>query len=328
MPEVSIYLTPNWWVPKPFSRQCFATASSDFNSPLTKFLSHFWVWQSPVQPRRSQVLVGKWGNLWQHIPVVTEIQWRRKGFKCCLAEPESFCFKVSLLSLPGALEPSVPSVWSWFWPSSNLSLQFCSAWTGPHVLRFPCSCHWRVSSPFRAHIRFVSGFYVKILGLRGSLTESLQRKMEAFFLGAEFNWIFGLSLSIMVLTVLSAALGFFTKMQPIKERFTTSNHSTNTIAAFSDSQSASTGWSCPAWAGEQSSHCFLCKGRGTGQQHLHGKVDPWAWIVPGKQELWISASSQHPQGAAPAPGRVWSLPTGLSSPDNDPSLLGHCWARV
>lgn len=89
--------------------------------------------------------------------------------------------------------------------------------------------------------------------------------MEAFFLGSRvFNWIFGLSLPIMVLTVLSVALGFFTKIQLIKESFTTSNHSINTIAAFSDSQSANTGWSCPEWAGEQSSHCFLWKGQRDG----------------------------------------------------------------
>lgn len=71
-----------------------------------------------------------------------------------------------------------------------------------------------------------------------------------------FNWIF--IAKCMILT-LSVAFGLFTKIQPIKERFTTSDHSINTIGDFSDSQSAHTGWGCPRRGGEETSQCFLLK---------------------------------------------------------------------
>lgn len=108
-------------MPKTFSKQYFATASGDFNSVAsfnfcTKCLSHFYVWQTPLQPwstralwlpRRSQVFVGEVRQFlaadfscdWEIVP----IQWRRKGFKCCLADPESPCLKLLLMSHPSGL---------------------------------------------------------------------------------------------------------------------------------------------------------------------------------------------------------------------------------
>lgn len=109
----------------------------------------------------------------------------------------------------------------------------------------------------------------------------------------------------LILTVLSVAFGFFTKIQPIKERVTTSNHSINTIADFRDSQSALTGWSCPEWGGEETSQSFLCKWQKERPGSSKHFMERWILevrIVPGHVESRSSElvpSSHHPPEEVP-----------------------------
>lgn len=133
--------------------------------------------------------------------------------------------------------------------------------------------------------------------------------MEAFFLGAEYLTEFLVfCCQINGFDCFISYIWFLPQMWPIKERFTTSNHYINTIADFSDSQAANTGWNCPEWGGEETSRCFLCKWQEdtTGSsKHFHGKMDPWTQDRSrpcGKQQLWISAqlSLRRWQGAATA----------------------------
>lgn len=145
-------------MPKTFSKQYFATASGAFNSVAsfnfcTKCHSHFCVWQTPVQPwstgalwlpSRSQVFVGEvrqslatdFSCDWEIVPV----KWRRKGLSVFWQIPRALAWNCHWCPIPRALEPSLPSVWSNFWPSWSLNFNFLpQIW--PIKERFTTSNH-------------------------------------------------------------------------------------------------------------------------------------------------------------------------------------------
>lgn len=81
----------------------------------------------------------------------------------------------------------------------------------------------------------------------------------------------------MVLTVLSVAFGFFTKIQPIKERFTTPNHSINTIPDSSDSRQLTQAGIAQSGLGRNFPEFPLqvAGGQASSSEPLRGRVDPW-----------------------------------------------------
>lgn len=143
-------------MPKPFAKQYFATASGDFKSvasfnSCTKCLSLPCLWQSPGQPWSlvaaheepgvcggSEAISGNRFQLGLRDPSSSV---RKERLKCCLAEPESPCLKVSLLSPPSGLKTLSALCGAILGQVQACSLQVCSAGTGAHVLRFPSCCH-------------------------------------------------------------------------------------------------------------------------------------------------------------------------------------------
>lgn len=94
-------------------------------------------------PAGARCLWEKWGNLWPQISVVTEIvpvKWRRKGLSVVWQILRALAWNCHRCPIPRALEPSVPSVWSNFWPSWSLNFNFLpQIW--PIKERFTTSNH-------------------------------------------------------------------------------------------------------------------------------------------------------------------------------------------
>lgn len=112
----------------------------------------------------------------------------------------------------------------------------------------------------------------------------------------------------MVLTVLSVAFGFFTKIQPIKERFTTPHHSINTIPDSSDSRQLTQAGNAQSGLGRNFPEFPL---QVAGGQATAARSSMGGWIlglrmVPAHvaagavSTAQLSAASQEMQGAAPA----------------------------
>lgn len=156
--------------------------------------------------------------------------------------------------------------------------------------------------------------------------------MEALFLGAEF-WIGFLVFHCHIYGF--DCFGYFTKIQPIKERFTSPNHSINTIADSRDSQAGNTGWNCPQWGGEETSQSLLCKWQRTGQQQQRAPRRADGSLGSGWFQATRGAGAVGQSPALSSPSCPCQPQAGFGStfslwdgPGNDLVHLGHCWAQI